>query len=49
MTGIPQVVFLKNFISAGKCQGSALLLPITLLEDAATISGITMPVKKIFM
>jgi hypothetical protein len=36
ITGIAQVVFLKNFISFGKCQRSWLFLPITLFLEAAT-------------
>jgi hypothetical protein len=34
-TGMPQVVFLKNFKSLGKCHGSLLSLPITLFAEAA--------------
>src|SRR5450432_651528 len=36
-TGIPQVVFLKNLISLGKCQTNWLSFPITLLVLAATM------------
>src|SRR5580698_708600 len=36
-TGIPHVVFLKNFISLGKCQSNLLSLPIALLVLAATM------------
>src|ERR1700748_2119239 len=37
MTGMPQVVFLKNFISFGRCQSRRLSFPITLLVLAAAI------------
>src|SRR6201996_2827410 len=36
-TGIPQVVFLKNFMSLGRCQRSLLSLPMALLVLAATM------------
>src|SRR5579859_5892864 len=37
MTGIPQVVFLKYFMSFGRCQRSLLSLPMALFVDAATM------------
>jgi hypothetical protein len=40
ITGMAQVVFLKNFRSFGKCQSNWLFLPMALLVLTATMSAI---------
>ena len=42
MTGIPQVRFLKNFMSLGSFQSSALSSPMALFSEAATTNEMIM-------